>query len=82
MIKWTTRRGRVWRTINGTTEGRLYYWIRIDNTRDYKVGYYAFGREVERQGKSFVSLGEAKAYVADYDANIVDSIIVEEPFNA
>lgn len=73
-MKWHTKRGRVWRTIDGTTKARAYYWIRQDGQGIYRVGYYAFNREIERQGVVFGSLNEAKFYLKDLD----DSTLVIE----
>ena len=82
MIKWNKEINGVCRTTHGTTEGRLYYWVRRDGVDQFRCGYFAFGREVERQNKVFATLDEAKAYCVDYDANIVDTFIVEVSANA
>ena len=77
-MKWSNKIGRVWRTIDGTTRARVYYWIRQEINGRYIVGYYAFNRDIQRQGVSFKTLSEAKAYCKRLD----DSAVVIEAVNA
>jgi hypothetical protein len=73
-MKWHAVRGRVSKTIDGTTRARAYYWTRRDGVRDFKAGYYGFGREIEFYGKTFKTLNEARTYCAQKDA---DALIIE-----
>ena len=73
-MKWHSVIGRVSTTKRGTTRAHLYYWTRRDGVRDFKAGYYGFGREVEFYGKSFRTLNEARTYCAQKDA---DALIIE-----
>jgi len=82
MIKWNSVIGRVSRTTHGTTEGRLYYWVRRDGVNEFRCGYYGFGREIEYRDKVFTTLNKARAFCVEIDANLVDNIIVEERANA
>jgi len=77
-MKWSGKWGRVWTTLNGTTRARAYYWIRQDGQGVYRVGYYAFNREIECQNIVFRSLGEAKSYLKNMD----DNTLVIEAVNA
>jgi hypothetical protein len=73
-MKWHSVIGRVSTTKRGTTRAHLYYWTRRDGVRDFRAGYYGFGREVEFYGKSFRTLNEARTYCAQKDA---DALIIE-----
>ena len=77
-MKWSNKIGRVWTTRAGTTKARAYYWIRQEMSGRYVAGYYAFNRDIQRQGVSFESLSEAKAYCKRLD----DSAVVIEAVNA
>jgi hypothetical protein len=68
-MKWHIVRGRVSRTVNGTTKARAYYWVRRDDVRVFRVGYYAFNRDIECQGKVFTTLNKARAYCKELDDN-------------
>lgn len=67
-----------WQTIDGTTKARRYYWVLREYDGRYIVGYFAFNRDIQRQGVSFKSVGEAKAYCKRLD----DSAVVIEAINA
>jgi len=73
-MKWNSVIGRVSTTKRGTTRAHLYYWIRRDGVKDFKAGYYGYGREVEFYGKTFKTLNEARTYCAQKDA---DALIIE-----
>jgi hypothetical protein len=73
-MKWNSVIGRVSTTKRGTTRAHLYYWTRRDGVKDFKAGYYGYGREVEFYGKSFKTLNEARTYCAQKDA---DALIIE-----
>jgi hypothetical protein len=73
-MKWNSVIGRVSTTRRGTTRAHLYYWTRRDGVKDFKAGYYGYGREVEFYGKSFRTLNEARTYCAQKDA---DALIIE-----
>jgi hypothetical protein len=73
-MKWNSVIGRVSTTKRGTTRAHLYYWTRRDGVRDFKAGYYGFGREIEFQNRQFTTLQKARTYCAQKDA---DALIIE-----
>lgn len=76
-MKWLGGSG-YWQTIDGTTKAHQYYWVARENSGRYIVGYFAFNRDIQRQGVSFESVGEAKAYCKRLD----DNAVVIEAVNA
>ena len=73
-MKWNSVIGRLCVTKRGTTRVHLYYWTRRDGVRDFKAGYYGFGREIEFQNKQFTTLQKARAYCEQLDAS---ALIIE-----
>jgi hypothetical protein len=75
IMKWHIRRGRVYKSINGTAKAHLYYWIKQEKAYHFVAGYYGFGKEIEFQGLVFKTAGEAKNYCAVKDAQ---AVVIEE----
>jgi hypothetical protein len=77
-MKWTTKRGRVWRTLEGTSKACAYYWVMREVNGQYVAGRYWFNRDVQYQNISFDSLAKAKAFCKMKD----DTALVIEAVNA
>lgn len=74
-MKWTTRRGRVWRTLEGTTRACAYYWVKREINGQYVAGRYWFNRDVQYLNITFNSLAKAKAFCKMKDDS---ALIIEE----
>ena len=74
-MKWQVKRGRMYKTENGTARAHLYYWVRHDGVKAFSAGYYGFGMDVTftNFGKplNFSTIAEAKAYCSKKDSEAV-----------
>jgi hypothetical protein len=70
-MKWHIRRGRVYKSINGTAKAHLFYWVKQEGAYHFVAGYYGFGQDVQFQGLTFKTAGEAKNYCTAKDAAAV-----------
>jgi hypothetical protein len=73
-MKWYVKRGRMYKSVNGTARAHLYYWVRHNGVRSFSAGYYGYGREIEFM-PHFSTVQQAKAYCEKTDAN---AFIIEE----
>ena len=80
LMKWLSKRGRMYKTENGTARAHLYYWVRHNGVNSFSAGYYGFGRDVTFSGNllpiNFKTIGEAKAYCLkkDNEANVIQAM--------
>jgi hypothetical protein len=74
-MKWHIRRGRIYKSINGTAKAHLFYWVKQEGAFNFVAGYYGFGQDVQFQGLTFRTAGEAKNYCAVKDAQ---AVVIEE----
>ena len=70
-MKWHIRRGRIYKSINGTAKAHLFYWVKQEGAYHFVAGYFGFGQDVQFQGLTFKTVGEAKNYCAAKDAAAV-----------
>ena len=70
-MKWHTRRGRVYKSINGTAKAHLFYWVKQEGAYHFVAGYYGFGKDIQFRNLVFRTAGEAKNYCAVKDAEAV-----------
>jgi hypothetical protein len=78
-MKWLSKRGRMYKTENGTAQAHLYYWVRHNGVNSFTAGYYGFGIPVTftANGRqiNFTTVGEAKAYCEKVDR---ETLVIEE----
>jgi hypothetical protein len=82
-MKWNIKRGRIYRTQEGTTRAHLYYWVRHEGVNHFEAGYYGFGREITYldtyrelgRPRRFSTVGEAKRFCEAKDR---ETILIEE----
>ena len=79
VMKWHIRRGRVYKSINGTAKAHLFYWVKQEGAYHFVAGYYGFGRDIQFQGLTFRTAGEAKNYCAMKDK---EAVIIEEKISS
>ena len=79
-MKWQVKRGRIYKTFNGTARAHLYYWVRHDGVNDFTAGYYGFGMEITFTNHGtplhFRTVGAAKAHcqAKDNAAVIIEAV--------
>jgi hypothetical protein len=56
-------------------EGSSFYWVKQEGAFHFVAGYYGFGRDIQFQGLTFRTAGEAKNYCAVKDAQ---TLVIEE----
>ena len=71
VMKWHTRRGRIYKSINGTAKAHLFYWVKQEGAYHFVAGYYGFGKDIQFRNLVFKTAGEAKNYCAVKDAEAV-----------
>jgi len=75
-MKWQAKRGRIYKTFDGTARAHLHYWVRHNGVNDFTAGYYGFGgMDVTYTAHGtpihFRTIGEAKRYCEAKDAAAV-----------
>ncbi|NDB36357.1 MAG: hypothetical protein EB023_13695 [Flavobacteriia bacterium] len=78
-MKWLARRGRVYKSINGTAKAHLFYWVKQEGAYNFVAGYYGFGRDIQFQGLTFRTAGEAKNYCEIKDK---EAVVIEEKISS
>lgn len=86
-MKWLSKRGRIYRTQEGTTRAHLYYWIRHEGVKHFEAGYYGFGKEITfldthynlGKARRFSTVGEAKRFCEKRDN---EAVVIEEKVGA
>ena len=83
-MKWHIRRGRLYKSINGTAKAHLFYWVKQEAAYHFVAGYYGFGREIQFRNLVFRTAGEAKNYCAakDEEAVVITEVREEEKANS
>jgi hypothetical protein len=74
-MKWQVKRGRMYKTENGTARAHLYYWVRHNGVGSFSAGYYGFGRDITFTSAglpiNFSTIAEAKAHCLKKDTEAV-----------
>jgi hypothetical protein len=80
-MKWLSKRGRMYKTENGTARAHLYYWVRHNGVSSFSAGYFGFGQEITftKNGTplNFSTIGEAKTHCLkkDNEAVIITAMV-------